>query len=122
MWPHFSQKELQCPHCKEMHMDDGFMNKLESIRVSYGRPIYINSGYRCPEYNNRISHTGFDGPHTTGKAVDIGIVGEEAYKLLGIALEHGVKGIGINQKGSYSKRFIHLDDAPEATRPWVWTY
>jgi uncharacterized protein YcbK (DUF882 family) len=80
--------------------------------------MIVTSGYRCPEHNQNVSSTGPDGPHTTGKAVDIGVSGTDAYDLALLAMQMGVKGIGINQKGT--GRFIHFDFArPQFT---IWSY
>lgn len=101
-----------------------FMDKLHHLRRKFARPMAINSSYRTPAYNNRISKTGFKGPHTTGRAVDIRVAGDHAYALINLAFQHGFTGIGINQKGSWDGRFVHLDDLtyPEHPRPRVWSY
>lgn len=107
------------------NMDEGFLKRLDELRHACGFPFIISSGYRTPEYNAKISRTGYDGPHTTGRAADILAHGNQAHEILKLAGLHGFTGIGIRQKGSYSSRFIHLDDLPEAEgrpRPWVWTY
>lgn len=108
------------------------MELLEEIRVSWNRAIYLSSAYRCPEYNSEVSSTGLTGPHTTGKAVDIPVWGEEALELLSIILLQATTGrglgigIGLKQHGPYHKRFIHLDtlrdDETEGPRPFIWTY
>ncbi len=122
-WPDFTEDEMRCKGSGEILMNARFMDRLQSLRDDYGRPMIISSGYRSPEYNAKVSHTGRTGPHTTGRAVDIAIRGEDAYMLLGTALRHGFAGIGLNQRGA--GRFLHLDDLPQADnrpRPWVWTY
>ena len=103
-------------------MDQAFLVRLEQLRRAFGKPMRLSSAYRCPNYNARISKTGRDGPHTTGRAVDVLISGEDAYRLVQLALEHGFTGIGIAQRGPHERRFIHLDDLEGPTRPWVWSY
>ena len=125
-WPHFSRNELEC-HCRcgQMEMDHEFLNRLESLRIAFGKPMPISSGFRCPTYNAQVSGTGFTGPHITGKAVDVAISGEEAFELLALALAHGFTGIGLKQNGPHNKRFIHLDlieNSPGRPRPRIWTY
>ena len=120
----FSAKELSC-NCGECEtrMDEGFMLSLELLRIACGFPLHLSSAYRCPTYNNKVSSTGLDGPHTTGKAVDILVSAKKAFTVLEAALPLGFTGIGVSQKGSHSKRFIHLDSiTPGSTRPWVWSY
>jgi zinc D-Ala-D-Ala carboxypeptidase len=119
---HFSDDELKCKHCGEVHMDEEFMEVLEDIRNAFGKPMYVNSGYRCPVHNSNVSSTGPTGPHTTGKAIDIRIYGYDAYRLIGIAYSHGITGIGVNQKGPMGRRFVHLDIIHSDLRPRVWSY
>ena len=119
-YQYFSMEELACKHCGQMHMDNGFMAKLVSIRRELGFPLPVTSGYRCPEHNAAVSDTGKNGPHTTGRACDIAISGERAYRLLRAAVAHGITGIGIKQHGT--SRYVHLDDLDGQTRPWIWSY
>lgn len=121
---HFSLNELKCKcGCGRMELSPAFLAKLEELRVAYGKPMIITSGFRCPRYNALISATGDTGPHTVG-AVDIAIAGPDAYTLLQLAMLIGFSGIGLRQKGPFPSRFIHLDDLPPTThpRPRVWTY
>ena len=122
-WQYFSMEELTCScGCGRMEMDADFMARLVTLRRELGFPFPVTSGYRCPDYNDEISGTGRDGPHTTGKAVDIQVVGSEAHKLLGSALGAGITGIGVAQSGDHSGRFLHLDKLSGPTRPWIWSY
>lgn len=121
-WPHFKPEEFACSHCGKVFVDRDFMDKLEQTRVEYGAPIFVTSGYRCPEYNNEISSTGTDGPHTTGKAVDIHANSQDAHRLLYYALKNGFSGVGVNQKGANKGRFIHLDTLDVEPRPNLWSY
>lgn len=105
-------------------MDGGFLARLEDLRHAFKRPMLITSGYRCPDYNARVATSGRSGPHTTGLAVDVAVSGEDAYDLLLLALQFGFTGLGIKQRGSFSGRFIHIDDLPAFSnpRPRVWSY
>jgi|SRR5687767_14316942 len=122
-WPHFTPDEFKCKHCGEIVVDDQLMDKLEEIRVAYARPMRINSGYRCSEYNSERFKTGPRGPHTLG-AVDIGAYGADAHMILKLAFFMGVPRIGVNQKGPKGGRFIHLDMVHdfEHPTPTVWSY
>ena len=123
-WRHFSLAEFACKHCGENKTDPSFIDKLDALRQSCGFALPVTSGYRCPEHNSKVSSTGLTGPHTTGRAVDLGVRGHQALTLVQLALARGVfTGIGLNQKGA--GRFVHLDDLPNATgqpRPTCWTY
>jgi len=126
---HFSPAEFNC-RCKVCvdswrHMDMEFIYALDQLRERLKFPMIITSGYRCPAYNDVVSTTGPHGPHTTGRAADVAISGEKAFRLVQQCTLGGwMTGIGINQKGPHEKRFIHLDDlgAPDHPRPRVWTY
>ena len=125
-WPHFSNAELTCHcGCGRQEMKTGFMTMLEELRVAYGRPMPVTSGFRCPAHNVQASDTGLHGPHTTGQAVDVQVSGEDAHHLLGLAIQHGFTGIGIKQAGAHSSRFLHIDTleaGPGRPRPTVWSY
>ena len=100
-----------------------FMDKLERLRVQFDKPMPINSAARCSKWNALVSQTGDDGPHTTGRAVDIGVRGADALLLIVLAARSGFTGVGVQQKNG--KRFVHLDDLPNSAsqpRPHIWTY
>jgi uncharacterized protein YcbK (DUF882 family) len=105
-------------------MDTNMIGILDDMREQAGFKYPIRSGYRCPEHNERVSSTGLTGPHTTGKAVDIGVRGQEAHEVVRLAFELGFSGIGVSQKGNMHKRFIHIDmlNTPGRFRPTVWSY
>ena len=122
---HFSEHELKCScGCNRSDMDEEFLELLEDLRVWYGKPMILSSGFRCPAYNNHVSGTGYSGPHTTGQAVDVLIHGVDVLCFLKGALKLGFSGIGVNQKGRLGGRFIHLDNLsePDFPRPRLWTY
>lgn len=119
---HFSKKELMCKcGCGVAKMKKSFMDIVEKIREEYGKPIILSSAYRCPEYNNKISSTGFDGPHTTGEAIDIKIFGDKAVKLIKLGLKYDMRRFGVNQKGNINLRFIHMDKVADKIE-WIWSY
>jgi len=106
--------------------DQDFMEKVETLRVVYDKPMKVNSAARCPAYNEKVSSTGRTGPHTTGHAIDIGVSGSDAHFLLRIAMKYGnFTGVGVSQKGPHEKRFLHFDDLTANVgqpRPWIWSY
>ena len=118
----FDEHEFTCHcGCGQTKMDMNFIYALVALRRRYRKPIIITSGYRCPEHNVKVSFTGRDGPHTTGKAADINVNRTDAFELLRAAFELNFLGIGIKQKGD--GRFIHLDTILDAsTRPTIWSY
>lgn len=126
-WPYFAAEELRC-RCGECgstgeEMDARFMVRLVRLREAFGRPMPLTSAYRCPAYNERVSSTGRAGPHTRRRAVDVRVAGEDAYRLVRLALEHGFTGIGVRQHGPWAGRFVHLDDLQAGfPRPRLWSY
>ena len=119
----FTKEELQCKcGCGQARMDEDFMQMMDILRFKLNKPVRLNSAYRCPEHNNNVSSTGYNGPHTTGKAVDVRCSGKTAHAILKIAAGLDFDGIGISQKGDHGGRFIHLDTLRGDTRPWVWSY
>ena len=126
MTPHFQEPEMQCQcGCGRADMDADFMEALQAIRQALGT-LRVSSGFRCPEYNARVSTTGQTGPHTTGRAVDLQVMGGRAYALIAVAQAHGMTGLGISQKGARATRFVHLDNLQASDtggmRPWLWSY
>lgn len=123
-WDYFTEEELRCPCCGEQHMDDTFMMAIVLLRRQAGFAFPVTSGYRCPSYNVKKSHTGIAGPHTTGRALDIAVSRGSCFELIRLALASmHITGIGLRQHGD--GRFIHLDDLPKLDnrpRPTIWTY
>jgi uncharacterized protein YcbK (DUF882 family) len=113
---------LACSCCGARGMADAFLDRLDVLRLAFGKPLSISSGYRCPKHNAAVSSSGPNGPHTTGCAVDIPVSGADAYRLVQLATAQGFRGIGIAQKGAAGTRFIHLDDLDGPTRPRIWSY
>lgn len=122
---HFSKSELACKCCGAVNMNESFLERLETLREVFGKPMRVSSAYRCPAHNIKVSKTGPTGPHTTGRAIDIIVMGREVYSLLKKANVEGFVGIGIKQKGPNETRFVHLDDLSDQKgrpRPWIWSY
>ena len=118
-WTHFTVEELSCRHCGLNLMDHEFMLKMVALRDLLGFSLPVSSGYRCPVHNAAVSSTGDDGPHTTGKAVDITISYQNAQALDTTALAMGFLGVGIKQHGPVSGRMVHLDMVPGPSRLWT---
>lgn len=119
-WTYYTVEELACRHCGLMLMDHEFMLKMVALRDLLGFGLPVSSGYRCPVHNARVSSTGDDGPHTTGKAIDIAVSYQRAQQVVTQALWMGFLGVGIKQHGPVAGRLIHLDMVPGEKR--LWTY
>jgi len=125
-WPHVNPRtEWACKGDGTLLVAPDFLDRFEALRATYARPLVITSGYRSPEYNLRVAHTGADGPHTTGHAADVAIAtSHEAYRLAELAFRYGFQGIGVSQRAG-QPRFVHLDDLPgddNTPRPGLWSY
>jgi len=119
---YFSEDELKCSHTGFCNMQQSFLDQLNILRETFGKPLTITSGFRDVTHPIEARKK-TPGAHTTGQAVDIAVSREDAYKLLLIALNSGYTGIGINQKGN--GRFIHLDTLVTTNsrpRPTIWSY
>ena len=121
---YFKANEFTCSHTGTENMDQDFIDKLNILRDTYGKPITISSGYR--DSTHPVEAAKKDptaGAHVSGKAADILIDRADAFKLLSLAFVVGFTGIGVNQKGG--ARFLHLDTiegSPARPRPTVWSY
>ena len=43
---------------------------LDPVRIAYGKPIYVNSGYRCEKHNKAVGGV-LRSQHLVGQAADI---------------------------------------------------
>lgn len=135
---HFTRAEMECRcGCGRMGFTAEAMGWLEAMRATFGYPMTISSGCRCTSYdalvhkqrNPSYPYEERNGPHTIviddNMTVDVRLFGSRARDFVHVALGFGCTGIGINQRGPYTERFIHIDrlpHAPDRPRPWIWTY
>lgn len=121
-YPNFRKEEFDCRHTGENEMTPEFMEKLQKLRILYGKSMRITSGYRSVRHPIEAGKLN-PGTHTYGIACDVAVEGADAHHFLKCAMEVGFTGIGVNQKGI--SRFIHLDimkGNPAFPRPTVWSY
>jgi zinc D-Ala-D-Ala carboxypeptidase len=119
-YPNFSAQEFNCSHCGQNEMKPEFMAKLQKLRETYGSPMKVTSGYRCPQHIIEVKKAS-PGAHASGLACDIGVQGVRGSQApQHWRLEAGFTGIGVQQKGS--GRFLHLDTRLENLRPNLWSY
>lgn len=116
---YFSDGELRCKcGCGQLIFDQNVRQKLNVLRESFGKPMVVSSGYRCPQHPLEVNKNK-PGEHTTGMCVDIAVSGVDVIELTSLAYEMGVRRIGWHQKAE--GRFVHLGfnpDFPEGS----WTY
>ena len=116
---YFKREEFLCQHCQAEGIQDSFVETLDAIREECDFPFVVNSGYRCADHPIELKKDK-PGAHQGGYAADISVRGERALKLIEVAIELGVKRLGINQKGG--GRFIHIDTDPTRVSPAIWSY
>ena len=104
--PHFKVREFACSDGSDVvFVATSLVDILEAIRVHFGRPVTITSGYRTVSYNAGLKNSSKKSQHCNGLAADIKVEGhtpKEVYdytcSLLG---DHG--GVGIYNT------FVHVD-------------
>ena len=104
--PHFKVREFACSDGSDVvFVAPSLVDILEAIRVHFGCPVTITSGYRTVSYNADLKNSSKKSQHCNGLAADIQVEGHtplEVYNytcsLLG---DHG--GVGIYNT------FVHVD-------------
>lgn len=130
---YFKRSEFVCSASNDRaEMDADFVHTLERIREKLGRPMIISSAYRSDDHpitKAKIAKGAANGgAHHLGLAVDIHCAGFLAMNIISLALnEATINGIGVNQKGAWNSRFVHIDAVPKdnnaaITRPAIWSY
>ena len=56
--------------CIRLNLERLVKNVLDPLRMKYGQPIIVCSGYRCPELNKAVGGAG-NSQHMKGQAADI---------------------------------------------------
>ncbi len=88
-------------------MDRDFMIALNQLRLIAGRPIKVNSGYRCAKHNKAVGGASHS-QHLVGRAADIVIAGLTLNEMVELAERIDVfhnGGIGVYLQAG----FIHVD-------------
>lgn len=93
--------------CSTVTIDDALAAHLQKIRDHFGKPVTINSGYRCATHNKRVG--GASGSyHTKGMAADIAVQGVAPAEVAKYAESIGIKGIGLYETAA-DGYFVHID-------------
>lgn len=106
----FTVNEFACHGngcCTTVKIDDSLAAYVQKIRDHFGKPVTINSGYRCPTHNKAVG--GASGSyHAKGMAADIVVQGVAPAEVAKYAESIGIKGIGLYEtaKDGY---FVHVD-------------
>lgn len=117
---YFKQREFDSKDAPgsgvKMNMD--FIEVLDRIRHTTGRPMKVNSGYRTEAHNKAVGGVP-NSAHTQGVAADIACADwGQAFAIVDAAIAFGIKRIGIQESGKY----VHLDMALNLPTPRIWFY
>ena len=110
----FTVSELSCHGsgcCSTVKIDSILVDYLQKIRDHFGKPVTINSGYRCAKHNKAVG--GASGSrHTKGQAADIVVKDVAPAEVAKYAESIGILGIGLYEtaKDGY---FVHIDTRTE---------
>ncbi len=72
-FPNFRKEEFRCPkHCNGYPSDIAYslVEFMQKLRNHYNRPIHINSGLRCKEFNAELRGSSQESDHLNGLACD----------------------------------------------------
>ena len=125
---HFDEDEFKCKHCGKLppmwrdeegellYCYEEFFGFLESIRTAWGKPMAINSGYRCPEWNRAVGGEPLS-VHMFGLAADIGLGSrEEVEDFVRVVKDTcDEMRIGYREYLARGETFVHLDKIGRAS-------
>lgn len=101
----FKVKEFDCKcgkYCKVTVVHPELVEKLQKLRNHFGKPVIINSGYRCAPHNRNVGGAAAS-QHLFGKAADIVVKGVSPEEVARVASSIGFTGIGVYNT------FTHVD-------------
>ena len=113
--PHIDESEYRCFHCHKLPPDlykngqlqpcyQDLFDSFESIRMEWGKPIVISSGYRCPEHNTEVGGEQLS-VHLVGLALDLYVDKKDTDGFVAIARGRGLR-IGWR---TYTDPLVHVD-------------
>ena len=125
------RSEYECGHCHTLPPDlfvhdirrpySELFDIFDSVRATWGKPIPVSSGYRCPYHNKTIGGSQCS-VHMFGLALDLDMPNteevEELFTLIVTDFDHLRIG-----KYTESGTFVHIDLGhrvfPRASHNWV---
>lgn len=98
-----------------------FLSRLSEARQLADAPFVITSGYRTPQYNEKLESKGYkvsrNSAHLRGVAADISTpTPRMRHKIVSSLLEVGFNRLGIGPN------FVHVDMDLTKTPNLIWTY
>jgi uncharacterized protein YcbK (DUF882 family) len=116
-WNHFTEEEFSCNcGCGVNEIKSELIDRLETVRKIYGKPMRINSGHRCKVSNDKAGSSDTSS-HLLGEAADISCTNSKDRDALFRALGTKFHRIGLH------KQFIHVDISHDTkASPVIWLY
>lgn len=111
--PHFRVREFACKDGTDpVFLSPRLVELLEQVRVHFGAPVTVTSGYRTPAHNQAAPGASPRSQHLYGRAADIRVAGHAPAQVAAYAetLLPGCGGIGVYPG------FVHLDVRPGKSR------
>ena len=110
---HFRVYEFACKDGSDpVFISQPLAELLENIRVHFGKPVHINSGYRTVSFNASLKNSSKKSQHCNGLAADIRVEGHTPVEVYNYACQllgdHG--GVGIYDT------FVHVDVRAKKSR------
>ena len=104
-----------CPCCGEKgRVSPWLIHLLNKIREGLGKPMYVNSGYRCKKHNEKVGGKE-NSAHRRGTAADIKCTNShDRFIIIELAYE-----VGFKRLKPYPT-FIHLDVDVELPQEVMW--
>lgn len=100
---YFVAGEFACKCCGRVVIDNRLVAMLDRVRHTLGKPIYVNSGYRCAAHNKAVG--GAAGSyHVKGLAADI-TANCDLERLQRLCFAAGIPTAVIYRK----QDFVHVD-------------
>lgn len=117
--PHFTLEELACTTKKELKALNiqeakkiiGRMYQLagfaERVREIIGRPLIINSGYRCVKLNNAVGGS-LSSQHLYAEALDIRVSGKTSAEIFQMIASSDLKYDQLILERSGNAQWVHV--------------
>ena len=100
-----AETRCKCMKCESNTMQQRIIDLFQALREKIGKPITINSGFRCAEYNKKIGGKP-KSQHLAGLALDM--KPPSGYDVESFAKE--LEPVGFDGIGKYFKQnFVHGD-------------
>lgn len=113
-WPDFGPHELACKGTRWLAVHPESLDMLQELRRVIGKPFYVVSGYRSPQYNASLNGTASRSYHMDAIAYDISMRNHNPHEFMARAVERGFDGIG--QYPQSWNNFIHIDTRGSTAR------